>query len=523
MFNKAEFEVLNQLVGPFTVDVCADSNNAHTPRHFSRVDSCFDHSWSNETVWCNPPWGLIDKVISHYKKCKLEAPATTSAVFVVPDWDTPWRKELDSSFKLIRSYPSGVHLFTAPGPHGTRARIAPTKWPVLVYWDPADGDQRHLQPVLGCIPRLDPGLRSFRSLQHAADMGASTLLEPEVDSHPTDAASPTFQLAAISNSLSRLQDPVVRGVPPYVLKGRINGSPASVMLDDGADHDFISRSLVTKLGLVEERLDGMELTSYNGTPDSNVGIVRGVSLQLGSFCCSHDFLVADLAHNEVYLGTPWLRRTDPRVFHRDRYMVITEPSGRQHRLQFQRPSSVSSPLVASISHLQFKRAHRKGCHSFLGVVKVLAPDELTFQEELQESAAPFLRPTILEFKAEFDPVQGPSSFIKKNLRINIQPGATPPKQATRRMSVEELEEIKSQLQEYLERGWIRPSTSEFGAPVLFVRKKDGSLRMCIDYRALNNITVKDRYPLPRIDELLDRIAEARPTVFSKIDLQKGYH
>jgi hypothetical protein len=91
------------------------------------------------------------------------------------------------------------------------------------------------------------------------------------------------------------------------------------------------------------------------------------------------------------------------------------------------------------------------------------------------------------------------------------------------MSVEELEEIKSQLQEYLERGWIRPSTSEFGAPVLFVRKKDGTLRMCIDYRALNNITVKDRYPLPRIDELLDRIAEARPTVFSKIDLQKGYH
>ena len=163
MFNRAEFEVLNSLVGPFSVDVCAHPNNAQTPRHFSRVDSCFDHSWSNETVWCNPPWGLIDRVISHYKKCKQEAPSSTSAVFVVPDWDTPWRRELDASMRLIRSYPSGVHLFTAPGPHGTRARIAPTKWPVLVYWDPADGDQRQPHPVLGCIPRVDPGLRSFRT------------------------------------------------------------------------------------------------------------------------------------------------------------------------------------------------------------------------------------------------------------------------------------------------------------------------------------------------------------------------
>jgi hypothetical protein len=64
------------------------------------------------------------------------------------------------------------------------------------------------------------------------------------------------------------------------------------------------------------------------------------------------------------------------------------------------------------------------------------------------------------------------------------------------------EEIKAQLQDHLEKGWIRPSSSDFGAPVLFVRKKDGSLRMCIDYRSLNKLTVKDRYPLPHLEELL---------------------
>lgn len=73
----------------------------------------------------------------------------------------------------------------------------------------------------------------------------------------------------------------------------------------------------------------------------------------------------------------------------------------------------------------------------------------------------------------------------------------------------------------LARGWIRPSTSPYGHPILFVRKKDGGLRMCVDYRLLNRNTRIDRYPIPRIDEILDRLGGAH--VFSKIDLQAGYH
>ena len=77
------------------------------------------------------------------------------------------------------------------------------------------------------------------------------------------------------------------------------------------------------------------------------------------------------------------------------------------------------------------------------------------------------------------------------------------------------------MDDYLAKGWIRPSTSPYGAPVLFARKPDGSLRMCIDYRALNKQTRKDKYPLPRIDDLLDRLSKA--TVFSTLDLASGYH
>ena len=84
----------------------------------------------------------------------------------------------------------------------------------------------------------------------------------------------------------------------------------------------------------------------------------------------------------------------------------------------------------------------------------------------------------------------------------------------------ELKELKEQLRDLLEKGFIRPSTSPWGAPVLFVRKKDGSLRMCIDYRQLNKVTIKNRYPLPRIDDLFD---QQGAKCFSKIDLRSGYH
>jgi len=88
------------------------------------------------------------------------------------------------------------------------------------------------------------------------------------------------------------------------------------------------------------------------------------------------------------------------------------------------------------------------------------------------------------------------------------------------MSQPEMDELKKQLTELMDKGYIQESKSPYGAPVLFVKKKDGSMRMCVDYRALNKITIKNKYPLPRIDELLDRLLGTK--YFSKIDLRAGY-
>ncbi|GKA20897.1 putative reverse transcriptase domain-containing protein, partial [Tanacetum coccineum] len=105
--------------------------------------------------------------------------------------------------------------------------------------------------------------------------------------------------------------------------------------------------------------------------------------------------------------------------------------------------------------------------------------------------------------------------------IDLIPGATPVAKSPYRLAPLEMQELSEQLRELQDKGFIRPSHSPWGAPVLFVKKKDGSFRMCIDYRELNKLTIKNRYPLPRIDDLFDQLQGAR--YFSKIDLRSGYH
>ena len=106
-------------------------------------------------------------------------------------------------------------------------------------------------------------------------------------------------------------------------------------------------------------------------------------------------------------------------------------------------------------------------------------------------------------------------------RIEIKPGSDPPYRPPYRLGPAERDELDEQIKDLLAQGFSRPSCSPYGAPIFFVPKKDGRWRMCIHYRALNRQTIKDRYPLPRIDLLLDRLGQAK--IFSKLDLARGYH
>ncbi|KAJ8768723.1 hypothetical protein K2173_023627 [Erythroxylum novogranatense] len=170
-------------------------------------------------------------------------------------------------------------------------------------------------------------------------------------------------------------------------------------------------------------------------------------------------------------------------------------------------------LTNVVSAMQAQKLLRKGCEAYLAFVLDSQKDGA--KEKLLEI------PVVNEFSDVFpEELPGLPPEREVELSIEVVSGTAPISRAPYRMAPTELKELKLQLQELLDKGFIRPSVSPWGAPVLFV-KKDGTLRMCIDYRQLNRVTVKNRYPLPRIDDLFDQLRDA--SVFSKIDLRSGYY
>jgi hypothetical protein len=191
------------------------------------------------------------------------------------------------------------------------------------------------------------------------------------------------------------------------------------------------------------------------------------------------------------------------------------------RIKAQELPCVGGPTI----HFMLGKAWEKECVGGVGMMCVMRVlDEYEPKEATKLVTSPKCIKQVLE---EFPDVM--LEELPKDLPprkqvdhvIEVMPRVAHSTKAPYRMSHEELKEFKVQLEELLMKGYIKPSKLPYGAPVLFVHKKDGTLRMCVDYRALNKVTVKNRYPLPRIDDLFDRLSGAK--VFSGIDLRSGYY
>jgi hypothetical protein len=178
--------------------------------------------------------------------------------------------------------------------------------------------------------------------------------------------------------------------------------------------------------------------------------------------------------------------------------------------------------------------HRVSLDIFSRAVEIDSPDHETTilylpQQECNNSCAYAVEgiklkdiPIVCEYPDVF-PDDLPGMPLDRDIEfiIELQPGTAPISKRSYRMPPNELAELKIQLQDLLDKGFIHPSASPWGCPALFVKKKDNSLRLCVDYRPLNAVTIKNKYPLPRIDILFDQLAGAK--IFSKIDLRSGYH
>ncbi|GJV41654.1 putative nucleotidyltransferase, ribonuclease H [Tanacetum coccineum] len=210
---------------------------------------------------------------------------------------------------------------------------------------------------------------------------------------------------------------------------------------------------------------------------------------------------------DVVIGMDWLSKYHARIIC-DEKVVHIPSKGETLIIRGDR----SKTRLSLISCIKTERYISRGCQVFIAQVMEKKSDEKRLEDI----------PIVREFPDVFpEELPGLPPVRQVEFQIDLIPGAAPVARAPYRLAPSEMQELSSQLQELADRGFIRPSTSPWGAPVLFVKKKDGSFRMCIDYRELNKLTVKNRYPLPRIDDLFDQLQGS--SVYSKIDLRSGYH
>jgi hypothetical protein len=215
-------------------------------------------------------------------------------------------------------------------------------------------------------------------------------------------------------------------------------------------------------------------------------MVRSVTIRLGSQVIKTDLVLLNLEGIDVILGTNWMTE----------HRVLLDISSRV--------IEVDSPYCGTITLYLPKQEYLYSCTYAITGLKI---------RDI---------PVVCEYPDVFpDDLPGVPPDRDIEFIIELQPGTAPISKRPYRMPPNELAELKIQLQDLLDKGFIRPSASPWGCPALFVKKKDNSLRLCVDYRPLNAVTIKNKYPLPRIDILFDQLAGAK--VFSKIDLRSGYH
>eukprot|EP00253_Pinus_taeda_P035306 PITA_35306 len=294
-------------------------------------------------------------------------------------------------------------------------------------------------------------------------------------------------------------------------EGKISNLIISVLIDPGATLSYVSPKVVERCNLQSVKFKNPWLVQLaTGAKRRVIAKVNDCSFTIADQPVTTDLNVLPLGSYDILIGMDWLEKHWSLVDCKTKIIYYRDQQGNRKEMQ-----GIKRPVqVRSITANQLIKCIRKGCQVYA--------IQVGYANSKDKSASLNSFPIIQEFIDVF-PEEIPGLPPQRNIDFTIElvPGAAPVSQAPYRMSVPELTELKMQLQELLDKDYIRPSMSPWGAPVLFVKKKDGTLRMCIDYKQLNKLTIKNKYPLPRINELFDQVKGA--TVFSKIDLRSGYH
>ncbi len=290
--------------------------------------------------------------------------------------------------------------------------------------------------------------------------------------------------------------------------------PAHILIDSGATHCFVDTAFAAANSLQCVPGETQVLCAGDRMAESPGHVTLSIRMQ--NFKGNIKAYALSLPSENgiaVILGQTWLTAYKAKLDYDGLCMHYTKGTRTMRLSCIEEEEMAPSTVAPQLSFAQLKRAARNGVTFAVYVTTCDMPD-------IAVTGLDKVHSLVCKYEDVFEKPSGLPPM--RTIGHTINTGDHPPvSRQAYRLSPKEKQEVQDQVKDLLSRGLIRPSNSPYGAPVIFVQKKDGSLRMCIDYRAVNRVTVKDKYPLPRIDDLVDKLKGA--TCFSSLDLQSGYH
>ena len=314
--------------------------------------------------------------------------------------------------------------------------------------------------------------------------------------------------------------------------GQIDGKVAKILLDTGCSTYVLSTKFATQHGIEEVPIRSRPVDLAVSSAKAQLAHkTRLLKVKIGDTEVEESLYLLPIPQFDAIIGMPFfiknevdLTELDTGVIKVNQSKVLLEDTLEMSTKELL--DDTKTPTIALISRKTLKKElrHNKVDKLYLARIQEVSEDQtkkgITVISEGDDEIPKWIEKEYGKvFREGLPPHLPPTRSVDH--QIPLKPDMPPPFRGIYRLSQMELQELKCQLDQLLKDGKISPSTSPYGAPVLFVKKKDGSLRMCIDYRALNSQTIQNRYALPRIDELFDRLHGAK--VFSKIDLTSGYY
>ncbi|GJR16451.1 putative reverse transcriptase domain-containing protein [Tanacetum coccineum] len=296
----------------------------------------------------------------------------------------------------------------------------------------------------------------------------------------------------------------------------LNNRYATILFDTGADRSFVSNTFSALINITPTTLENhYDVELADGKIIGVNTIIRGCTLNFMNHPFNIDLMPVPLGSFDVIIGMAWLTKYHGLIICDEK--IVRVPFGREMLIfQGNGNNQREESRLNIISCTKAQEYLSKGCDVFLAHITMKEAKDKSKGKRLEDV------PIVKDFPEVFpEDFPGIPPARQVEFQIDLVPGVAPVPRAPYRLAPSEMKELAEQLQELSDKGFIRPSSSPWGAPVLFVKKKDGLFRMCIDYLELNKLTVKNRYPLPRIDDLFDQLQGL--SVYSKIDLRSGYH